>query len=316
MGAPFEYNELNRIIGSGSPSYIHTDSTMARYFKRYLLETAISVFQWKMPKVWAKNYFLYCLYGIGYLAVIDTDQYGVIPQQCGLGGYTVFYQPAYTLVTNPRLPLTKTRYDIGTECELVRLQPDYGGIMDLVNYYGDMMALCAESIATNLTNTKLAYVFAADHKGAAETFKKLVDNVTSGTPAIAVDKALFDDNGKPRWTTFEQNLQQNYIADKLQSQLSAYNDEFKRAIGIPAVGQEKKERLITSEISAGNSDSKNRAALWLETLQECCEKVNTMFGSKLETPLAVDWRFDPEDQNGSQEDGQEGREDNARDNER
>lgn len=289
--APYSYNIANEIIGSISPNYTHIDGNLARFFKRYLLQTAMSTFKWDLPDLWEKNYFLYSLYGFGYLAVINTDKFGVIPQHCGLGGYTVFYQPAYALVTNPRLPLNKTRYDIGTECELIRLQPDYCGVMDLVNYYGDMMALCAESIATNLTNTKLAYVFAADHKGAAETFKKLVDSVTSGTPAIAVDKALFDDNGNPRWTTFAQNLQQNYIADKLQSQLDMYQTEFMRAIGIPAVGQEKKERLITDEVNVGNSECKTRADMWLENLKQSCDKVNAMFGIN----ISVDWRYDPDE---------------------
>ena len=289
--APFTYNIANEIIGSASPNYTHIDGALSRFFKRYLLQTAMSTFKWNLPDLWEKNYFLYSLYGFGYLAVINTDKFGVIPQHCGLGGYTVFYQPAYALVTNPRLPLNKTRYDIGTECELIRLQPDYCGVMDLVNYYGDMMALCAESIATNLTNTKLAYVFAADHKGAAETFKKLVDSVTSGNPAIAVDKALFDDKGNPRWTTFAQNLQQNYIADKLQSQLDMYQTEFMRAIGIPAVGQEKKERLITDEVNVGNSECKTRADMWLENLKQSCDKVNAMFGIN----IGVDWRYDPDE---------------------
>lgn len=316
MGAPYDYQLLNEIYAAGSPTTIHTNTTLSRFFRRYLLETAISVFEWKMPKLWAKNYFMYCLYGFGYLAVIDTDKFGVIPQHCGLGGYNVFYQPAYALVTNPRLPLNKTRYDIGTECELIRLQPDYGGIMDLVNYYADLMALCAESAAVNITNTKLAYIFAADHKAAAETFKKAVDQVLSGSPAVAVDKELFDENGNPRWTMFSQNLQQNYIADRINAELQKYQSDFMRAIGIPQVGQEKKERLITSEIDTGNSDCKNRAALWLESLQECCDKVNEMFGDKLETKLSVDWRFDPEMGQSVPEVGQEEGNDNAGNTER
>lgn len=293
MGVPYNYELLNEIYAQQSPTNIHVDSTLSRFFKRYLLETAISVFKWDVPKLWAKNYLLYCLYGFGFVAVIDTDKYGVIPQHCGLGGYNVFYQPAYALVTNPRLRLDKTRYDIGTECELLQLQPDYFGIMDLVSYYSDLMALCAQAAAVNITNSKLAYMFAADHKSAAETFKKAVDQVISGTPAVAVDKELFTEDGSPRWITFAQNLNDNYIADKINAELQKYQSDFMRAIGIPQVGQEKKERLITSEIDAGNSDCKNRAALWLESLKNGCEKINAMFGGKLDTKLDVNWRFDP-----------------------
>ena len=293
---PYTYDIANEIYSYQTPNVIHVNSTLARFFRRYLMETAISVFEWKMPKLWARNYFLYALYGFGYLAVIDTDRFGVIPQHCGLGGYNVFYQPAYVLVTNPRLPMKKTRYDIGTECELLQLQPDYGSVIDLVSYYGDMMALCAEGAAVNITNTKLAYVFAADHKGAAETFKKMVDQVLSGQPAVAVDKALFDDQGNPRWQLFQNNLQQTFIADKIQMQLQQYQTEFLRAIGISAVGMEKKERLITDEVNVGNTECKTRADMWLESLKEGCDKINAMFGDKLETPLSVDWRYDPQEE--------------------
>lgn len=291
---PYDYQLANEIIGSVSPSYIHVDGSLSRFFRRYLLETAISVFEWKIPKLWAKNYLLYCIYGLGYIAVIDTEKYGVIPQQCGLGGYNVFYQPAFALITNPRIKTAKTEYAIGSECEIIQLQPDYGGVMDLVSYYGDMMALCAQSAATNITNSKLAYIFATDHKAAAETFKKLADQVNLGKPAMAVDKELFDDQGKPRWTTFSQNLTQNYIADKIMLDLQKYQAEFMRAVGIPTVGMEKKERLITDEISIGNSETKNRADLWLEMLQIGCDKVNQLFGDRLESPISVDWRYNPE----------------------
>ena len=302
MGAPYNYEMMNEIMGSQSPSFIHTNTTLSRFFKRYLLETAMSVFKWDLPSLWARNYFLYCLYGFGYIAIIDTDRFGVIPQHCGLGGYNVFYQPAYALITNPRLPLEKTQYNIGSETELLQLQPDYFGIMDLVQYYGDMMALCAEAAAINIANSKLAYIFATDHKAAAESFKKLADKVISGEPAIAVDKELFDDDGKPRWTTFAQNLMQNYIADKINDELQKYQSDFMRAVGIPQVGQEKKERLITSEIAMGNTDCKNRADLWLESLKEGCDKVNKMFAGKIEKPISVDWRFAPaEDTSGGEQ---------------
>ena len=105
MGAPYDYQMMNEIYGQQSPSFIHTNTTLSRFFRRYLLETAISVFEWKIPKLWARNYMLYALYAFGYIAVIDTDKFGVIPQHCGLGGYNVFYQPAYALITNTNLPL-------------------------------------------------------------------------------------------------------------------------------------------------------------------------------------------------------------------
>ena len=61
-------------------------SNVAFMFARYLLQKAISVFEWTLPETWNKDYFLYALYCFGHLAIVNTDKFGVIPQACGLMG--------------------------------------------------------------------------------------------------------------------------------------------------------------------------------------------------------------------------------------
>jgi hypothetical protein len=100
----------------------------------------MSVFEWQIPPTWSKDYFLYVLYCWGFMAIINTDKFGVIPQACGLQGYDVFYRPTHAVIVNPLLTGMKTPR-IDKQCVLMRLQPDYGGIMDMVTYYSDMMAL-------------------------------------------------------------------------------------------------------------------------------------------------------------------------------
>ena len=34
------------------------------------------------------------------------------------------------------------------------MQPDYGGIMDLVNYYAELMAITSEALSLNMFNTE------------------------------------------------------------------------------------------------------------------------------------------------------------------
>ena len=103
-GYGFGYDFINNYNSTFSPSTVHVKNTgLARFFKRYLLQEAFSVFKWTLPETWAQNYFLYVLYVIGYIGIIDTDKFGVIPQHGGLGGYDVQYQPRYMLISNPLL---------------------------------------------------------------------------------------------------------------------------------------------------------------------------------------------------------------------
>ena len=286
MNLPFYYDYKNARNSTINPSTVHVrDTGLQRYFARYLLQKTISVFKWDMPKTWSKNYLLYTLYCWGYAAVINTDKFGVIPQQCTLGGVDVFYQPKFATIANPLLRGILNPV-IGRQCELLRLQPDYGGVMDIVNFYADMLALSAETASTNLLNSKLAYVFASNGKAGAESFRKLYDQIASGEPAAYIDKNLYRDDGTPTWNFFNQNLKETYIAGDILNDMRLWEMKFDNEIGIPTTNTTKKERLITDEANSAIEESRTKAQLWLDELQECCRKINAMFGIR----LWVDWR--------------------------
>ena len=287
--APYSYEVINEYNSQMSPSTVHVKNTgLARFFKRYLLQEAISVFDWQMPKTWEKNYFLNVLYVIGYIGILNTDAFGVIPQHGGLGGYNVFYQPQYMLITNPLFAKTY-RPVIGQDCVCLKLQPDYCGLFDIVDYYGDLMALCAETTGVNLLNSKLSFVFGADNKALAESLKKMYDNVASGEPAVFVDKSsLYDDEGNSRIILFNQDVGGNFIADRLLDCMRTIRCQFLTDIGIPNANTQKRERLITDEVNSNNFETKAKCALWLDELQKGCAAARDMFGIE----LSVDWRKD------------------------
>lgn len=289
-GAPFYYDYVNCRNGTISPSTVHVKNTgLTMYFTRYLLKKALSVYEWKLPKGWAKNYFLYVLYSWGYIAVIETDRYGVIPQAAALKGYDVQYQPTNAVIANPLLRGIMEPA-IGQQCSIIKLQPDYTGVLDRISFYADMLALSAETAGVNLLNSKLAYVFAASGKSAAETFKGLFDKIASGEPAAVIDKTLFNDDGSPNWQIFNQNIKNTYIAGDVLEDMRKWEMAFNTDFGIPNANTEKKERLTTDEVNIKNIEVKTWGELALETLQEGLEQTRQLFGLSREE-LDVDWRF-------------------------
>lgn len=278
-------NGYNSII---SPSTVHVKNTgLARFFKRYLLQEAESVFEFTLPKTWSKNYFLTVLYCLGYVAVADIKPFGVIPQHCGLGGFTVQYQPYYVTIANP---LFQSReLTIGRECEVIRLQQDYCGLYDIIDYYGDLMALCAETMGGNILNSKLSFVFAADNKASAESYKELFDRIASGEPMTVGDKKLFRDDGTLAVQMFVQNVGQNFIADKLVDTMRNIRNMFLTDIGIPNVNLAKKSGVTDSEVAANDLEVKAKVSLWYDSIREDMERVRTMFGIP-ESELNVSWR--------------------------
>lgn len=290
FGIPADYDYINTYNAGFSPSTVHVKNTaLQRYFRRYLLQTALSVFKWKIPETWNRDYFLYVLYCWGFIGIVNTNKYGVICQAGTLTGYDLYYQPTNIIITNPLLKGSLSPR-IGKECTVFKLQPDWGNISDLVNFYADLMALCAESAGINLLNSHLATVFPAKDKGQAESYKKLYDKVAGGEPAVAIDKTLFKEDGSVAWDVFQQNLKENYITSDLLSDLVKIRNMFCTEIGIPSTNSEKRERLITDEVNKNDIETKSRCELWLESLKECAQKTNDMFGIN----VSIDWRNDPD----------------------
>ena len=291
---PFNYDFINRYNSHIKPSTVHSqDNATAWYFRRYLIQKILSVYEFDgIPETWSVDYFLYTLFIWGFVAVVETDKFGVIPQHCSLFGYDVFYRPTNVTIANPLLRgILQPR--IGVDCELIKMQPDYGSCWDIVSYYADLLALASESLAVNIVNSKLAYVFACDNKTVAESFKKMYDKLNEGNPAVFADSKLFDESGEPLWTTFQNNLKQNYVAGDMLDDMLKIDARFCTEIGIPNVNMAKASGVTDNEVEANNIDTKSKASLWLETIREGLEKVNDMF----DLNISVKFRFEGSENN-------------------
>lgn len=286
---PAMYGDIDIYNSSFSPSTVHVKNTaLQRYFRKYLLQKAISVFKWHLPEEWDEDYFKYTLYGIGYIAVLNTRTFGVICQGGALGGYNLYYRPSYIMITNPLIRGTITA-NINTDCAVIKLQPDYSSIMDIVGYYADQMALASEAMGMNLVNVKTGIIFGANDKAQAESFKKMFDKINGGDPAVVIGKNMLDDKGQPSWYPFVSNLKELYISDQVLSDMRKIEAMFDTEIGIPNANTDKAERLITDEVNANNTETATRCELWLESIRKGLKKANEMFG----LTLSVDWRVDP-----------------------
>ena len=287
----YSYDFINKYNAHIKPSTVHSqDNATAAFFRRYLLQKVISVYEFKgIPETWSVDYFLYTLFVMGFVAIINTDKFGVIPQHCSLFGYDVFYRPTNVNVANPLLRGNITPR-IGIECALIRLMPDYGSCWDIISYYADLLALCTESLGANLVNSKLAYVFACDNKSIAESFKKMYDQINEGNPAVFADKKLFSEDGSPMWDNFQNNLKQNYIAKDILEDMTKIDARFCTEIGIPNVNMAKESGVTDNEVEANNIDTRSKAALWLETIRAGLDQANEMF----DLNITVDFRYKEE----------------------
>ena len=284
--APYYYDYVNTLESAVQPANQNILNTQTgRFFQRYLLKKALAVFKWTLPEWWDENYFLYVLYCRGYAAIFDSGKFGVIPQECGLQGYNVFYRPTNVIIANPLLDI-KNR-EIGKDAVLMQLQPDYMGVLDLCGHYAEKMALASSAINQNLWNTKISIVFFAGNDAEQQSIKKAYDRMSDGDPMVVVHKNLRDENGNLKYEVFNRDVKSSYVISDLISDLRKIEAEFDTRIGVPNANTDKRERLITDEVNANNVETHILCDMWMDSIQDGIKNVKDMFG----LDLKCEWRY-------------------------
>lgn len=300
MNMPIPFDVINLINSSYSPnSVVKRNNYSYNFYCRYLYDKLKAVFKFTMPETFGEELFKNALFANGYVTILPSGEFGLLAQWGVGGGYTVNYTPRFVLVANPLLPdISGKELIIDEDCAVIRLNGEWSGVLDLVSYYAEKMALASQAVDTNLINTKIAYIFAAKDKAQAQTFKKALDRIYDGEPAVILDKSLFDEEGKPAWNAFTQKPKDIYLVSDLLNDLAKIEDEFDTRIGIPNANTDKRERLITDEVNANNVETAILADDWLEHIRAGCDRVREMYGAE----ITVDWRYKPNVPNTEQSD--------------
>lgn len=273
---PYSWIDCNLVASSGSPSTIHCQNNLlVDYFARYLVQRAMSVFDFTLPDAVDERYFKYVLFCNGFIILTYDERFGALAHYGSLVDRDMYYRPKKAIITlidsDPQLSNTLERVLIDPDeskidAVLMTLQENYNSILDLVYFHAERLALLFEAFDVNVINSKLAYVFGTDKKSLAETFKKIYDDIQAGNPAVVTDKALFDDEGHPLWTAFFNNLRQNYIGSDIMIDIKKVLNDFDTSIGIPNANTEKRERITTDEVNSNNVEALTLVELWLKNM--------------------------------------------------
>lgn len=230
---------------------------------------------------WDKDAFKYGLFMLGFLAVIESKSYGIIPQPAAITGFGLQAQPTGVIISTPYIQ-TETPLMLGRQAELIKLTPDYFGVYDIITKYAAELKEIDTSIKSAARNSRLAYALIASDDKSARTLKTIREKVINGDDVIIDEKILKDktDPSKLPWHEFDRDLKNSYILSDLIADRRATLIDFYREIGVRTL-DDKRERMINAEVAAGNAETFIRSEVWIETLKESCEKVNKLFGTKI-----------------------------------
>lgn len=276
------------------PNVYHAENSIAyKYWFRSLLHKIDSSIVFNgLPKGWNNDFFMFCLWVRGYVLVFKTDKkelskYGkdnVVFQPCYLGGKLDFYwQPTRAYVANPNYKI-KNSFKLGDNCQLLKLTPDYLGVLDIIHYYALKLSGLSSAIDMSILNSRFGLIATASNEAQSMTLKAVYDKFLKGESLVVFDDLQKDNNEiiphKDPFEIWVQELKKNYVLTDQLSDFQTILDQFYTEIGLP-VSVEKKERLITSEADFATAQSQARIACWVETLTECLEVINEQFGTRI-----------------------------------
>ena len=307
---PYWSNHINLVNSFVTPTTVkYADSAAYAFWLRSFYERLLSTIDFQLPEQWQgeiSDFFKWCMVTCGYVAIFETEEFGLSFQPGSLGGYSFYYQPTYILISNPKF---NNRLEIHEECELLKMTPDYLGLWDIIHRFALQCSLMDPGINMSLINNKFSKLFFAKDKAAAATIQKAFDLINRGEPGIVFDEGLANDRNKEAPFQFwvEEDLQKNYITDKQLQDLQTIINQFDAEIGIPTVPYQKKERMVTKEATSKEADSRARCTTWIRCLEASKKQIVKMF-PELKDSLNFTLTFpeedpeDPEDQEEVNED--------------
>lgn len=302
---PFNYDKLNLIEGTIIPSTVkNTNNKSFWFWERALFQRACSVIiPENLPEDWngtVRDFLYYCLFAEGYVIVFNDARVGDVFQPGTLSERDFYYQPRYALVNNPILmdmigKPEGLRLEIGKECQILKLTPDFAGIWDIISYYAEKLSLLDNAINMSLVNGKFAWILGARNKVAGQAIKKIMDKVNAGEPAVVYDLKLTND-ATDKDTPFQMldfgNVKDKYLTTMQLQDMQTILNNFDAEVGIPTIPYAKKERMVQSEADSRIIDSTSRAQVWVDCLNASAENITKLYPN---IQLRFKLRHDPEE---------------------
>lgn len=242
------------------------------YHKRYLYNMIYSVYNFNLPKNWAKNYFRFWLFHYGSIAAAYTSELGWICSPYGIDKIDYQYQPKSIIITNQDLKESKI-CAIGINAQIIRIFDDFFGLDDLVTDYAQKLAQIDKCVNINMMNANVTKCFGAEDKKQAEDIKIAYDKATQGNPMVVMNKSLVQ--GKGLVNLFG-DVKGDMIVDELLTAKRRIINEFLTKIGIKNANYDKKERLNSQEVEQNNDETKSIVTVIYENLTECFDKLRVL----------------------------------------
>ena len=257
------------------------NATYLQYYM-HLAELAMSMFEWKnLPDTVDARFLELTLFEDGQIVFFKDEELGFLCLQCAVnGGFNV-----YRIPTNRRAYAVNGYQKNLTENDSVIIYNNFlrtNSMLDVRNF-AERLYNIDRAIDVNINAQKTPILIKCDEQQRL-TMLNTYQQYDGNQPVIFGDKAL-------NTNAFQVlNTGAPLVADKLYVLKTQLWNECLTYLGISNINVQKKERLITDEVTRNQGGTIASRYARLEARRQACEQINRMFGLDVECNYREDYR--------------------------
>ena len=257
------------------------NATYLQYYM-HLAELAISMFEWKnLPPTVDARFLELTLFEDGQIVFFKDEELGYLCLQCAVnGGFNV-----YRIPTNRRAYAVNGYQKNLTENDSVIIYNNFlrtNSMLDVRNF-AERLYNIDRAIDVNINAQKTPILIKCDEQQRL-TMLNTYQQYDGNQPVIFGDKAL-------NTNAFQVlNTGAPLVADKLYTLKTQLWNECLTYLGISNINVQKKERLITDEVTRNQGGTIASRYARLEARRQACDQINRMFGLNVECNYREDYR--------------------------
>ena len=270
----------------GNVVYDFTDKNrLVNDLVRYMLIRTQAMFEYKgLPDSIPQRFLEQYVQTSGFAGIVKVRG-ELYAMRGGLGGVPdVYYQPTELIVANPALDYSAS-LTIGKDCEIIRNDFLYEGLMPLCSRYATLLAENFISIRMASINKRTQTFLRADNDRDKAAADKFVDDLVNGKLSAVMTTPFFDGiTAQP----YGQNAGSSQITEL--TELHQYlESKLFNELGLQANYNMKRESLSAAELGLNNDIMLPMIDQMLLCRQQDLEKVNSMYGTNISVKLSSAW---------------------------
>lgn len=257
------------------------NATYLQYYM-HLTELAMSMFEWKnLPPTVDARFLELTLFEDGQIVFFKDEELGYLCLQCAVnGGFNV-----YRIPTNRRAYAVNGYQKNLTENDSVIIYNNFlhtNSMLDVRNF-AERLYNIDRAIDVNINAQKTPILIKCDEQQRL-TMLNTYQQYDGNQPVIFGDKAL-------NTNAFQVlNTGAPLVADKLYTLKTQLWNECLTYLGISNINVQKKERLITDEVTRNQGGTIASRYARLESRRQACDQINRMFGLNVSCDYREDYR--------------------------